>query len=305
MKGSDLPKVSVCIPTYNHAHFLSDAIDSVLSQSFTNYELIVVDNCSTDNTREIVTRYLKIDDRVKYFHNETNVGLVGNLNRCLAHASGEYVKILCADDLIRATCIGKEVKMLDDNPSVVLVSCARQVTEKNLSPTFTVSYSNQSELLTGKEVIRRCFLEGNLIGEPTAVLFRKKDAMRGFSFKYRQQSDLEMWFHLLEKGDFAFIPEALCIFRQHEGQGSVVNLKLGAAIYDEFQMYRDYAGKPYMGLHVLQQFKVLSAKALFAVNQRDYGVAPSFIKAALSDQFGLPLYYPILVLKKIKDFFER
>jgi glycosyltransferase involved in cell wall biosynthesis len=76
------PKVSVVIPTYNYAHFLDETIQSVLNQTFLDFELIIVDNNSTDNTEEVVKNYLS-DNRVSFYKNDTNIGLVGNWNKCL------------------------------------------------------------------------------------------------------------------------------------------------------------------------------------------------------------------------------
>ncbi len=79
------PKVSVLIPTYNYAHYLDETIRSVLDQTFTDFELLIVDNRSTDNTAEVVKKYLG-DNRVSFYANEKNVGLVGNWNKCLDYA---------------------------------------------------------------------------------------------------------------------------------------------------------------------------------------------------------------------------
>src|SRR5688572_12302291 len=115
------PKVSVLIPTYNYAHFLDETIQSVLDQTFTNFELVIVDNCSTDNTDEVVQKYLT-DTRISFYRNETNIGLVGNWNKCLDYARGEYIKYLCADDKFRPELLEKFVAVMDQNPGVSIMS---------------------------------------------------------------------------------------------------------------------------------------------------------------------------------------
>ena len=82
------PKVSVLIPTYNYAHILDETIESVLAQTYTDFELIIVDNCSQDNTEHVVSKYL-IDKRVSYHRNSQNIGLAGNWNKCLELARGQ------------------------------------------------------------------------------------------------------------------------------------------------------------------------------------------------------------------------
>lgn len=232
MENTNRPKVSVCIPTYNHARFLHDAIDSVLAQTFSDFELVIVDNCSTDNTTQLVEAYTARDRRIRYVRNQINVGAQNNLNRCLELASGEYVKILCADDLLEPTCLKKMVKVLDEFPDVSLVSSARTLTNEDLRPLLVLSYSCRPKLVSGVRAMKKCLRNNNLIGEPSAVLFRKKDAARGFNTSYRQLIDLDMWFHLLQKGDFAFIPEPLCRFRKHAGQETKGNIKSFSFVED-------------------------------------------------------------------------
>ena len=99
MKIVMAPKISVCIPTYNYAHYISFAVESVLNQQFTDFELIIVDDCSKDNTEEVVSRFL-YDKRVSFEKNERNLGLVGNWNKCLSKARGEYIKFVFADDML-------------------------------------------------------------------------------------------------------------------------------------------------------------------------------------------------------------
>ena len=98
MTGSHPPKVSVCIPVYNGSEYLAESIKSVLSQTYNNFHLFVCDNCSTDNTEEIVRSFH--DPRLTYVRNAENIGLVGNSNRCLELANGKYVNIWHHDDVM-------------------------------------------------------------------------------------------------------------------------------------------------------------------------------------------------------------
>ncbi len=292
------PKISICIPTYNYAHFIADAIESVLSQTVSDYELLVIDNCSTDNTEEVVLGYLQEGRNVKYIRNEKNLGLVCNLNRCIELASGTYIKILCSDDLLEATCLEKMVQVLEANPKVSLVASARQLVDRSLNNLGQLAYSDRPELLPGIEVIRKCLFVGNLIGEPTAVLFRKKDAIAGFDPEYRQLVDLEMWFRLLEQGDFAFIPEALCLIRQHEEQGTNANIKGFIYVDDQFRLFDDYADKSYMELSYFQKLEARFdiAQALWKLD-----MDVSLKKTKTAEYHGLCLYYMLNISKKIKQ----
>jgi glycosyltransferase involved in cell wall biosynthesis len=233
------PKVSVLIPTYNYARFLDEAIESVLHQTFTDFELIIVDNQSTDNTEELVQKYLK-DPRVSYYKNPKNLGLVGNFNKALEYANGEYIKYLLADDKLDHSLLAKFVAVLEANPQVSLVASA--------SSTF----GNESEIRNlpftgyqpGRKVIMECLIngKGNWIGEPTVVMFRKSSLEVGkFNPQYLCLVDLDMWLRLLMVGDCYLLPETLSYFRVHGEQAS--NKKEIRNLYDEYYFFRDIRAK--------------------------------------------------------------
>lgn len=240
------PKISVCIPSYNYARFLPDAIESVLGQTVSDFELVIVDNRSEDDTPEVVARYAQRDGRIRFLVNETNVGSIENFNRCFGHARGRYVKALCADDMLEPSCLEKSADVLDRYPAVNLVASSRLVVDGDLKPVKTLSYSRRFEIRKGTDVIRRCLFMGNLIGEPSAVMFRKVHAERGFRKKYKQLVDLDMWFRLLERGDFAFIPETLCRFRRHEGQITKSHTRDFSFAPEEIALFDEYVDKDYL-----------------------------------------------------------
>ena len=111
------PLVSVLIPVYNRASLISAAIESSLAQTYQNIEIIIVDNCSTDGTYEVVQRYARCDARVKCWRNDENVGAIRNWIKCLDYSHGEYIKILFSDDWLelmrfsRFCCLYKNITM--------------------------------------------------------------------------------------------------------------------------------------------------------------------------------------------------
>jgi glycosyltransferase involved in cell wall biosynthesis len=122
------PKVSVCIPVFRGADFISDAIESVLAQDFRDFELLIVDDCSGDGTGKIIERYASQDPRIIYKVNDSNLGMVANWNNCLKMARGRYVKFLFQDDIfIFPDSLGKMVRILDAAPDVSLVASCRRV----------------------------------------------------------------------------------------------------------------------------------------------------------------------------------
>lgn len=240
------PRVSVCIPSYNYARYLPDAVGSVLAQTFTDYELIIVDNRSTDNTEEVVAGFVRSGVPLRFHRNDRNLGQAGNFNRCIELARGQYIQILCADDTLEPTCLAKLAAALDGHPSASLAGAARFIVDERLSPLKILAYSNRFAEERGHDVILRCLLKGNLIGEPSSVMFRKDRASRGFTDCYRQIIDLEMWFHLLEQGDFVFLPEPLSNFRQHGGQQTWENLKDPAFFDDMWRIFNEYIDRDYI-----------------------------------------------------------
>jgi glycosyltransferase involved in cell wall biosynthesis len=241
------PKVSVCIPTFNYAHYLPLAIESVLNQNFTDFELIIQDDCSHDNTAEVVGRYLS-DERLIFEVNERNLGLAGNWNRCLAKARGEYIKFVFADDLLASPdCLGKMVSVLDSDPSVSLVASSRNIIDSESRVVRVLSEFKESLTADGRKVIFRClFKHINYIGEPTVVMFRKADSGRGFIDKYKHAVDWEMWFHLLERGRLTFIDEPLASFRIHPQQKTTENLRDFVDLHEFFPLLEEYLSRPYM-----------------------------------------------------------
>ncbi len=289
-------KVSICIPTYNHAHFLQDAIGSALAQTYQNLELVVVDNCSTDNTARLVQEYAARDARVHYVRNQINIGAQNNLNRCIELASGEYILILCADDLLAPTALQKLVQAFYEHPEISLAGCSRLIVDKDLRPLNAPYFSRKSEQLAGTKVIRKCLRNGNLIGEPSSVLFRKRDAERGFDTRYRQLIDLEMWFHLLQKGWFSFIPEQLCKIRRHDEQQTKSNLESLSVISDGRLILNEYVINRMSGGVLLQHgWRMQIAFDIWA--QQFFGMPFLAVNNKIREIYPLPLFYLLLPFK--------
>jgi glycosyltransferase involved in cell wall biosynthesis len=229
------PKVSILIPTYNYAHYLSEAIDSALSQTYDDFEVIIVDDMSKDNTDEVVKKYLS-NKKVKYFKNPENLGLVGNFNKCLEYSSGKYIKYLLADDKFHPQLLEKFVPLMEEHPNITLITSNTVLFGKK-NKTRTLPFQG---LQRGNKVIYECLKNGNgnWIGEPTVVMFRKASLQNGnFSSRYPCLVDLNMWLRLLMTGDCYIVPESLSYFRFHMSQASTKTNVLNWI--DEYNFYRD------------------------------------------------------------------
>lgn len=219
------PTVSVCIPTYRGATHIGAAIESVLAQSYTDFELIVIDDNSPDDTAAIVQGYL--DPRIRFLQNPGNLGPQGNWNRCLNEACGKYFKLLPQDDLLAPDCLAKQVAILDqdDAQRIALVYCARTIVDAQDRPLMVRGYSGgHTGIVNAQNLIRHCLRRGtNLIGEPGSVLFRRQlaNSVGLFDASIPYVLDLDYWFRLLLKGDSYYLPEALASFRVSRGSWSV------------------------------------------------------------------------------------
>ncbi|GEO04026.1 hypothetical protein AAE02nite_16900 [Adhaeribacter aerolatus] len=232
---SKIPAVSVLVPTYNNAQFLDETIQSVLNQSFPDFELIIVDNQSTDNTQEVVEAYLT-DSRVKYYKNASNLGMVGNWNKCLEYAQGTYIKYLCSDDKFHPDLLQKFVAVMEQYPQVAIVSSYReyfgQKRFKPELPPFT-------GLRPGKEIIYKSLQDWNWIGEPTTVMFRRSGLQVGqFKTDYKYFPDWDMWLRLLTTGDCYMIPETLSYFRLHPNQVTALVMQNLSNIFEEYYLFK-------------------------------------------------------------------
>jgi len=212
------PKVSVCIPVYNGQDYIAEAIESVLGQTFQNYELVVCDNCSTDDTEKIV--YSFGDARIRYFRNEKNLGLVGNANRCLDLSEGEYIYILHHDDTMLPENLELKTKVLDANPRVGFVhSNVYWVNEKGSILSEWLDEARQDYIEDGKKVFYRYIRHmprGALIFIGS-VLARKEcyAELGGFREDLPHSNDNEMWLRLSLFYDVACVGKPLVMWRQH------------------------------------------------------------------------------------------
>ncbi|TKK65008.1 glycosyltransferase family 2 protein [Ilyomonas limi] len=226
------PKVSVLIPTYNYAHFLDEAIQSVLQQTFTDFEVIICDNHSTDNTQEVVKKYLS-DSRIYYYRNATNIGLVGNWNKCLELANGKYIKFLCADDKFNPQLLEKFIAVAGEYPTVSLITCYRQGFGSN-SSIFKVPVTG---FYTGHHITKLTLQTYGWLGEPSAVMFRSNTKKTtAFKGKYKWLTDWEMWLQQLQYGDCYIIPEPLACVRIHASQITKSVMKNYVNYFEEYEL---------------------------------------------------------------------
>jgi glycosyltransferase involved in cell wall biosynthesis len=238
---TERPQISVLVPTYRYARYLPEAIDSVLAQEGADFELVVGDDASGDGTAEILGRYAG-DPRVRTHIHPRNLGMVANWNWCLRQARGRYVKFLFGDDVLPdRRALARLAAMLDANPGAVLAASARLIIDEDSRRVDVWDELGEKGFHPGPEVIARCVrTDRNLVGEPSAVMFRKSAGGRGFDPAWRQVVDQEMWFHLLTQGGLVYEPEPLCAFRIHESQQTAVNRQDRVGVWESLILMARY-----------------------------------------------------------------
>jgi glycosyltransferase involved in cell wall biosynthesis len=238
--------VSVVIPTYNGSRFIRQAVESVLVQTLTDFELLVVDDASTDHTLS-VARGVR-DDRIRVLTSPFNRGAGANWNRGVHAARGRYVKLLCQDDLLAPECLERQVAALcDERGKRISLVCARRVIidergrvlgERGFRP-------RTDGVIGGAETTRLvCRSGGNPIGEPSAVLFRREDALRAGLFREDAEFviDLDLWLRLLTLGALRVIDGPLAAFRVSSASWSVALARRQVEQYCELFRRVEQAG---------------------------------------------------------------
>lgn len=226
-RSDSYPLVSVCIPTYNSETTIKRVLDSVLSQTYANLEIIICDDQSKDQTIKIIKSYS--DQRIKYTLNEINLGLIGNFNEVLNKATGDYIKILCADDIISTDCIEKQLYPFLNNvdKNIVMVTCEKWIINQEERVLFRKKFPGSQGVYNGIQVIRKVLRSGtNLIGEPGSVLFKRDISVQTTGFQIDSSLayvvDLNFWFKMLLLGDLYVIKEPLFSFRVSKTSASAV-----------------------------------------------------------------------------------
>lgn len=199
--------VSIIVPCYNQGEYLPECLDSVLAQTYANWECIIINDGSIDNTDAIAKEYCKKDSRYKYLYQE-NQGVITARNNAILYSRGDYILPLDGDDKIDKTFLMKTVKKLNDNDNVKVVYCHAERFDALTGTLFCPKYSMQ-RLLAGN-----CFV--------VTSLFRRSDFDRVGGFNPNMQNGLEdwdFWISVLENGGEAYrIDEILFYYRFKQGE---------------------------------------------------------------------------------------
>ena len=233
------PKVSICVPTYNGEKYLPDCLESIISQTFSDFELLIIDDCSNDNTVNIIQNYAEKDRRIRLIQNRQNLGLIGNWNRCLENAYGEWIKFVFQDDMIAPNCLAAMLQASRNNVPIIF-SQRELLFDSNVPSKIRKQYLAHQTIITNlfpgnkyisinrycKAILDHIHYPGiNLIGEPTVVMLHKSVQKKFGKFNpfFLQISDEEYWTRIAVHTGLIHIEEKLATFRVHKQSTSMYN----------------------------------------------------------------------------------
>ena len=234
------PFVSICTPVYNGEESLEDCIKGVLNQTYNNFEYIIVDNASTDNTPLVIEKYRKTDPRIRVYRNEKTVCMEDNFNLCAHHSSdnAKWIKYALADDYLFPDCVEKMVIVGESDDQIGIVSAFRMAgsTVTNMGLPIDQNVFDGAEILK-QQILRKLHVASS---SPNTVMYRRNvfNELNGFNNKY-DLSDTELAFRLLDKYKLGFVHYVLTRSGRDKGGGEYYSIIHGLKIIE----YLDFGYK--------------------------------------------------------------
>ena len=305
-----MPKVSIVLTSYNHSKYLRESIDSVLNQTFSDFELVIWDDASPDNSWEIIQSYR--DPRIKAYRNEKNEE-ASVITKALVNGllSGEYVAIHHSDDVWEQTKLEKQVKFLDENSDVAAVFSDASAIDESSKPLNDINHYYQN-IFTVKnrsrfEWLNFFFYHGNALCHPS-VLVRKKCYMEVGPYKYglAQLGDFDMWVRLCLKYEIHVYPEKLVYFRVRDNEANASGSRPETRIRHSIDLY--LVLKNYLSItdsaDVLKIFPFLNNFKETPDNNAHYLLAKAFLEEGSptpAKLIGLEIYFNLLNSQNTRD----
>ena len=268
-------KVSICIPAFNQTKYLKKTLDSILIQTYRNYEIIITDDSSNNNVKKLIDRY-NFKGRRKYFKNKVAKGSPENWNKSVGYATGEYIKILHHDDwFTKKDSLNKFVDLLDNNPKADFAFSATL-------PIHTISEKQIRSLRKNGEVL---FL-GNFIGAPSATIYK-----RSINLKYDRNLkwfvDVDFYIKVFAKNShFAYSPEPLINVTAdaaHQVTKQCLNNK-EVELFESIYLYGKIKNNRIRIKYFLNLFYLIKKYQIFSINdipKKDKLIIPIEIKMAI------------------------
>lgn len=285
--------VSILIPVYNRQDIIIDSLKSASNQTYKNIEIIVVDNCSTDDTLKICNEYAKVDERVKVYKNDENIGPVKNWIKCVENSNGEYVKILWSDDWMDNDYIEECLKLMIENVAFVFTPAIIHYIGEDRN-VISYNISKQNEIIDKDIFIKNSIIHNKkypLPVSPGCALFRKNDLNskiiveieneEGLIFnRYGAGNDLLMFLLTAMNSKYtkvAYCNETIAHFRAHKDSFSISN---------DLEKYYDYS-KAYfinkVNYNIRDEFK--SLLFLKRIKYKNYDILYKYAKGNIKIEY--------------------
>lgn len=240
-----MSRVDVIVPCYKYGHYLRECVESVLTQEGVDVRVLIIDDCSPDNTPEVGQQLAREDSRVEYRRHMVNQGHIATYNEGLEWASGEYTLLLSADDLVTKGAFHRAARVLDEHPEVVLCYGKEIKTSNPSASPFVVPRNTPWRILTGSAFVELCCNECyNVVSTPSAMVrTRIQHQIGGYRKDLPHSGDLEMWLRFGAHGSVAILDCEQAYYRVHatnmalQYKGIPNLIQLRAAFYTLFENY--------------------------------------------------------------------
>jgi len=227
------PIVSIVMPTHNHANFIAEAIESVRMQTFDQWELLIVDDGSTDDTRAVVEPFLKEDARIRYIRQEENKGIAFTRNNGVAQSQGRHIAMLDSDDAWASSDkLALQVAALDADPKLGIIGTWLEIIDEKGVPTGAMlSYPQDDAGIRAKEIYRNAFAQ-------SSVVFRKDAFTKagGYDGRFVVTDDHDLWLKIGRSYRFATLPRYDLKYRRHSG--NITRTRRITAAHEELEILR-------------------------------------------------------------------
>ena len=244
------PLVSIIIPNYNHSKYLDKRIQSCLNQTFQDFEIIILDDCSPDNSKEVIEKYRNHPKVTNIIYNKINSGSTFiQWNKGFELAKGEYIWIAESDDFCENHFLFTLVQLLNENKNLVLAFSFSQFVDSNgeIMLPITKDY-NKNKIIKGNKFISLCMTSENMIWNASSALFRKsvlKHVAKDYT-RYKAAGDRLFWIEIAMNGNIGIVCKPLNYFRQHINKVSPQKVYDGTLYKEDYEIYNFLKSKGFI-----------------------------------------------------------
>jgi hypothetical protein len=313
-----VPKISVIVPNYNHARYLPARLDSIFAQTHEDFELIFLDDASTDNSQSVFAQYSR-DPRVRSILSQKNSGTFAQWNQGIRLARGDYIWIAESDDSAHEQLLEVLLTRLDEHPNVGLVSCSSNLIDSSdctigrprFRPYERFCSRWESDFITrGPEEVQRFLFSTNTIVNTSAVLLRRTvlEKIGGADETFRLCGDWDMFVRMLRISDRAHVAQPLNYYRQHERTVRATAMQDGTRVVEGLSIQKSIMKRLEVRPDERRRAARLTAKFWMATLQRSSGLVPIRSHLQVCQELRqidasiahiLLLHYPVALVRRL------